>query len=49
MAGGLGLLMPWLLDRAGLDPAFGSGPVATILEDVLSLVIYFGMVRLFVL
>jgi len=49
MAGGLGLLMPWLLDRAGLDPAFGSGPVATILQDVLSLVIYFGMVRLFVL
>jgi magnesium transporter len=48
VAGGLGLLMPWLLDRVGLDPAFGSGPVATILQDVLSILIYFTMVELFV-
>jgi magnesium transporter len=25
----------------GLDPAFGSGPVATIIQDVLTIIIYF--------
>jgi len=37
----LGLLLPWLLARAGVDPAFGSGPVATILQDVLTIAVYF--------
>jgi magnesium transporter len=37
----LGLLLPWFLARAGVDPAFGSGPVATILQDVLTIAIYF--------
>jgi magnesium transporter len=39
-----GLLFPWLLWRAGLDPAFGSGPVATVVQDVLSLLVYFWTV-----
>lgn len=38
----IGLLLPWLLARAGKDPALGSGPVATIVQDVLSLAIYLG-------
>jgi magnesium transporter len=29
------------LSRLGLDPAFGSGPVATIIQDVLTIIIYF--------
>jgi magnesium transporter len=37
----IGLLFPWLLHRLGSDPALGSGPVATIIQDVLSLLIYF--------
>jgi magnesium transporter len=37
----LGLLLPWALQRRGLDPAYGSGPLATIIQDVLSLLIYF--------
>lgn len=37
----LGLLFPWFLARLGLDPAFGSGPVATIVQDVLTIAIYF--------
>jgi magnesium transporter len=41
-----GLFFPWLLWRAGLDPAFGSGPVATIVQDVLSLLVYFRSVQL---
>jgi magnesium transporter len=40
-----GLVFPWLLSRAGLDPAFGSGPVATVVQDVLSLLIYFAVVQ----
>jgi magnesium transporter len=43
----IGLLFPWVLASAGKDPAFGSGPVATIIQDVLSLLIYFMVVRLF--
>ncbi len=45
----LGLLLPWVLARAGSDPAYGSGPLATIVQDVLSLLIYFGCVSLIVL
>ncbi|MGZ8725355.1 MAG: magnesium transporter [Aeromicrobium sp.] len=33
--------LPWLIDRLGRDPAFGSGPLATVVQDVLSLLIYF--------
>jgi len=45
----VGLVFPWLLARLGTDPAFGSGPVATIIQDILSLLIYFVVVSLFVL
>jgi magnesium transporter len=41
----IGLFLPWLFDRLGRDPAFGSGPVATIIQDVLSLLIYFAIVQ----
>jgi magnesium transporter len=44
VASGVGLVFPWLLSSAGADPAFGSGPVATIVQDVLSLLIYFAVV-----
>jgi magnesium transporter len=37
-------VFPWLLDRAGRDPAYGSGPIATVIQDALSLAIYFAMV-----
>lgn len=45
----VGLVFPWLLAHLGKDPAFGSGPVATIIQDVLSLLIYFAVVSLLVL
>lgn len=41
----VGVGLPWLLRRLGKDPAFGCGPLATIIQDVLTLVIYFLMVR----
>lgn len=43
----VGILLPWLLSRFGFDPAYGSGPVATILQDLLSLLTYFVTVSLF--
>jgi len=33
--------LPWLLSRLRFDPAFGSGPLATIIQDLLSILIYF--------
>jgi magnesium transporter len=39
----IGLLLPWMLSRAGWDPAYGSGPVATVIQDVLSLVVYLAL------
>jgi magnesium transporter len=38
------MALPWLLDRFGADPAFGSGPLATVVQDLLSIVIYFAAV-----
>ena len=34
------MTLPWLLHRLGRDPAFGSGPLATVVQDLLSLQIY---------
>lgn len=42
IATGLGLGVPWAFSKVGWDPAFASGPVGTIIQDVLSLLIYFG-------
>jgi magnesium transporter len=46
LASVIGLFFPWLLSRYGYDPAFGSGPIATIVQDVLSLIVYFAAVSL---
>lgn len=46
IAATVGLTLPWVLSRWGLDPAFGSGPLATIVQDVLSILIYLGAVAL---
>ncbi|HXV93445.1 MAG TPA: magnesium transporter [Pseudonocardia sp.] len=37
----IAMALPWLLHRLGRDPAFGSGPLATVVQDLLSIVIYF--------
>ena len=36
-------LLPWGLERTGVDPALASGPVATVLQDLLSVAIYLGI------
>ena len=37
------LALPWILHRLGVDPAFGSGPLATVVQDLLSIGIYLGI------
>jgi magnesium transporter len=42
IATSLGLCLPWGFAKVGWDPALASGPLGTIIQDVLSLLIYFG-------
>lgn len=42
----VGFMFPLLLARRDKDPALGSGPLATVVQDVLSLVAYFIAVQL---
>ncbi len=37
------LTLPALLKRFGFDPAYGSGPLATVIQDILSIIIYFSV------
>ncbi len=37
------MALPWAFNRFGRDPAFGSGPLATVVQDLLSIVIYFSI------
>lgn len=37
----IAMALPWTLQRLGRDPAFGSGPLATVVQDLLSILIYF--------
>ena len=37
------LFLPWGLQRLGRDPAFGSGPLATVIEDLLSIAVYLAI------
>jgi magnesium transporter len=46
IANSIALLLPALFHRAGIDPAFGSGPLATVVQDLLSLVIYLSLALL---
>jgi magnesium transporter len=49
VAAALGLLLPWWLARSGRDPALGSGPLATVIQDIVSLLVYFAVVQAFLL
>ena len=46
MATTIGLLLPWFLSHMGRDPAYGSGPLATVIQDVLSIAIYLTLVTI---
>ena len=42
------MALPWALHRPGRNPAFGSGPMATVVQDLLSLLLYFWIASLVV-
>jgi magnesium transporter len=44
----MGFLLPLAMSRLGVDPAWGSGPIATVIQDVLSLLIYLGIASIFI-
>lgn len=35
--------IPYLFGKLRLDPANASGPIATIIQDILSVLVYFGV------
>ena len=39
----IAMALPWAIRRLGKDPAFGSGPLATMVQDLLSILIYFAI------
>ena len=45
VASAVAMALPWLFDRFDVDPAFGSGPLATVIQDLLSIAIYFMVAR----
>jgi magnesium transporter len=49
VATGVAMLLPWFLDLLELDPAFGSGPMSTVVQDLLTLAIYFTFATAIVL
>jgi magnesium transporter len=42
------MALPVLMTRYRVDPAFGSGPLATVVQDLLSILVYFGVAMLLV-
>jgi magnesium transporter len=44
----IAMTLPYLLARLGRDPAFGSGPLATVLQDLLSIIVYFAIAAVLV-
>lgn len=49
VATSVAMTLPWLFSKFGIDPAFGSGPLSTVVQDLLSLTIYFSFANLLVL
>lgn len=39
----LAMALPWTFQRFGADPAFGSGPLATVIQDLLSIAVYLAI------
>jgi len=37
------MALPWIFQRLGADPAFGSGPLATVIQDLLSIAVYLAI------
>jgi magnesium transporter len=42
----LAMALPWTFQRFGSDPAFGSGPLATVVQDLVSIAVSLGIATL---
>lgn len=42
------ILLPWIFLRAKIDPAIASGPFATVIRDILSLMVYLGVASIMI-
>jgi magnesium transporter len=42
----IAMVLPAAFHHVGIDPAFGSGPLATVIQDLASIVIYLGFATL---
>lgn len=42
------IFLPWIFLRAKIDPAIASGPFATVIRDILSLMIYLGVASIII-
>jgi magnesium transporter len=42
----LAMALPWTFQRFGTDPAFGSGPLATVVQDLVSIAVYLAIATL---
>ena len=43
IATAVAMMLPWTFQRFGVDPAFGSGPLATVVQDLLSIAVYLAI------
>lgn len=41
----IAMALPWLLNRLGKDPAYGAGPLSTVIQDLLSIMIYLAVAQ----
>ncbi len=46
LASFMGVVIPWLFEKLGVDPAIASGPFMTTTQDITSLVVYFSLASL---
>lgn len=47
IAGFLGVIIPIILEKIHIDPAFASGPVISTLNDIVAILVYFGLATIF--
>ena len=48
IASGVAMALPWVLRALGQDPAFAAGPLATVIQDLLSVLVYLLVCLFFV-
>ncbi len=47
LASSMGVLIPAILERLGIDPPLASGPFMTTIQDITSLMVYFSLATIF--